>query len=35
MNDHIGKPIVPARLIATLSRWAGVRVGAEPASGES
>ena len=26
MNDHIGKPIVPARLIATLNRWAGVRV---------
>ena len=35
MNDHIGKPIVPARLIATLNRWAGVRVGAEPASGDS
>ena len=26
MNDHIGKPIVPAKLIATLNRWAGVRV---------
>lgn len=26
MNDHIGKPIVPARLVATLNRWAGVRV---------
>jgi PAS domain S-box-containing protein len=29
MNDHIGKPIVPARLIATINRWAGVRVQAE------
>ena len=29
MNDHIGKPIVPARLIATINRWAGVRVPAE------
>jgi len=26
MNDHIGKPIVPAKLIATINRWAGVRV---------
>jgi CheY-like chemotaxis protein len=26
MNDHIGKPIIPARLIATINRWAGVRV---------
>jgi CheY-like chemotaxis protein/nitrogen-specific signal transduction histidine kinase len=26
MNDHIGKPIVPAKLIAVLNRWAGVRV---------
>ena len=29
MNDHIGKPIVPAHLIATINRWAGVRVLAE------
>ncbi|MFM1958803.1 MAG: hypothetical protein RL588_320 [Pseudomonadota bacterium] len=34
MNDHIGKPIVPARLIAALNRWAGVRVGVEPAPEE-
>lgn len=27
MNDHVGKPIVPARLFAVLNRWAGVRVG--------
>ena len=26
MNDHIGKPIVPAKLFAVLNRWAGVRV---------
>ena len=26
MNDHVGKPIVPARLFSTLNRWAGVRV---------
>jgi PAS domain S-box-containing protein len=26
MNDHIGKPIIPARLIAMINRWAGVRV---------
>jgi PAS domain S-box-containing protein len=29
MNDHIGKPIVPARLISTLNRWAGVRISPE------
>ena len=28
MNDHVGKPIAPARLFAVLNRWAGVRVGA-------
>ena len=28
MNDHIGKPIVPAKLFAVLNRWAGVRVAA-------
>ena len=26
MNDHVGKPIVPARLFATLNRWSGVRL---------
>ena len=33
MNDHIGKPIVPARLVALLNRWAGVRVPAPPGQG--
>lgn len=28
MNDHISKPIVPAKLFAVLNRWAGVRVAA-------
>ena len=32
MNDHIGKPIIPAQLVATLNRWAGVRVEMEPPS---
>jgi PAS domain S-box-containing protein len=26
MNDHIGKPIIPALLFEALNRWAGVRV---------
>ena len=26
MNDHVGKPIVPARLFSALNRWAGVRL---------
>ena len=26
MSDHVGKPIVPARLFAVINRWAGVRV---------
>ena len=34
MNDHVGKPIVPAHLFATLNRWSGVRLqtpeGADP-----
>jgi PAS domain S-box-containing protein len=36
MNDHVGKPIVPAQLFKVLNRWAGVRLEpparAEPAS---
>jgi CheY-like chemotaxis protein len=28
MNDHVGKPIAPARLFSALNRWGGVRVGA-------
>lgn len=28
MNDHVGKPIAPARLFAVLNRWGGLRVGA-------
>lgn len=35
MNDHIGKPIVPARLIATINRWAGVRVPPESVEAQS
>ena len=35
MNDHIGKPIVPARLVATLNRWAGVRVEVEAPAAEA
>jgi CheY-like chemotaxis protein/nitrogen-specific signal transduction histidine kinase len=29
MNDHVGKPIVPALLIAALNRWAGVRISSD------
>ena len=35
MNDHIGKPIVPARLIAMINRWAGVRVPPEQVEAQS
>ena len=26
MNDHVGKPIVPAQLFKVINRWAGVRL---------
>ena len=26
MNDHVSKPIVPARLFSALNRWAGERI---------
>lgn len=31
MNDHVGKPIVPARLFEAINRWSGVRL-PEPAA---
>ena len=30
MNDHVGKPIVPAQLFTVLNRWAGVRLDPPP-----